>query len=156
MYIYIRRAADVLVERDELAPRVEEPGRMQPACDRERHLLLAHSGRKPRDELRRDVSFALDGGGVDGDRLESALAAYAAGRRRVEAASQPFRVEARRVELDRVRGEVVYLLRAARTQSSDSAKAQGELLVVPGRAQRHGDGLACDADLGRLIDRDEV
>ncbi len=53
------------------------------------------------------VSVLSTGRRLDGDRLERALAADAARRRRVERPRQPVGIEPGRLELDRVRGQVV-------------------------------------------------
>ena len=66
------------------------------------------------------------------------------------------RVEARRVDVDRVRGEVVGHARARRPQPLGEAEAERELLVVPRRPHRDRDRLAADPDLERLLDGDEV
>ena len=104
----------------------------------------------------RDAQVALDARRLDRDRLERALAADAARRRRVEAALQRCRGRAGRVDLDRVRGEIVGKPRAARPQALREAEAERELLVVAGRPHRHRDGRAADPDLERLLDRDDV
>ena len=92
----------------------------------------AQALRQRRDELRRDLQIALDARRLDRDGLERALAAHAARRRRVEAAPQALGVEVRRLELDRVRCEVVGRTRAARARPSESAKPSASSSSWPG------------------------
>ena len=89
-------------------------------------------------------------------RLGGALAADAARGRGVEAPLQPLRVELAHPQLDRVRGEVGRERGAERLEPLADREAERELLVVTGRPHRHRDRLAVDADLERLLDRDEV
>ena len=113
----------------------------------------SRSGR-PRRAPAATRSSRLDARRLDRDRLERALAADAARRRGVEAALEPRRIEAGRVHLDGVRGEVVGEARARRPQPLGEAEAERELLVVPGRPHRDRDGPSADPDLERLLDGD--
>jgi len=88
--------------------------------------------------------------------VERALAADAARRRRVEAPLQAGGIEAGRVDVDGVRGEVGRQPRTRRAQPFGEAEAERELLVVPRRPHRHRDRHAADADLERLLDGDVV
>ncbi len=69
---------------------------------------------------------------------------------------QALRIEARRLDLDRVRREVVRHARRDRREPLRHAEAERELLVVPGRPHRDRDRLTADADLERLLDGDDV
>ena len=80
---------------------------MQAAGRGEGGLRLAQPLGQGRDERGRDRQRALDRRRLDRDRLERALAADAAGGGRVERPRQPAGVEPGRIELDRVRGEIV-------------------------------------------------
>src|SRR5579862_2879343 len=140
-------AADVLARAQELAARGEEPRRVQSARDREAGLRLAQTVGEPGDERERHAELR-----VDARRLERALAADAARRRREETPLQASRIEAGRVHLDRVGGEVVGEPRARRAQSLREAEPERELLVVAGSTHRHRDRPAPDADLERLLD----
>ena len=109
------------------------------------------------DELAATRRSPLDARRLDGDRLERALAADAAGGRRVEAAREPRRVEPRRVELDRVRGEVVREPRARRRAALPrGAKPSASSSSWPGVRIVTATGRAVDPDLERLLDRDDV
>ena len=129
---------------------------MQSAGHRERGLGLSKPVGERRDERERHAKLRLDTRRVDGDRLQRALAADAARRRRVEAPLEPRRIELRSVDVDRVRGKVVRKVRRVRPQALGQAEAECELLVVARRAHRHRDGTAADADLERFLDRDPV
>ena len=69
---------------------------------------------------------------------------------------EPIRIEAARLDLDRVRREIVRSARRDRLEPFRHAEPERELLVVPRRPHRDGDRLAADADLERLLDGDEV
>ena len=105
---------------------------------------------------RRNAEVALDARRLDRDRLERALAAHAARRRRVEAPAQRCRIEARRVHVHRVRGQVVGERGRRRPDPFGEAEAERQLLVVARRPHRDRHRLAVDADLERLLDRDLV
>ena len=136
---------------------VEEPRRVQAAGRLERGLRLAQAVGQARGQRGRDRQPALDAGRLDGDRLERALAADPARRRRVEAALQPLRVEPGRVHLDRVRGEVVRERgrprargpRRGRSRAPAPRRAPGVRIVT-------ATGPAVDPDLERLLDREQV
>src|SRR5581483_862166 len=66
------------------------------------------------------------------------------------------RVEASRVDLDGVGSEVVGQADGGRSEPFREAEPERELLVVPRRAHRHRDRLVVDADLQRLLDREQV
>ncbi len=70
--------------------------------------------------------------------------------------AQALRVEAARLDLDGVRREVVGHSRGHGLEPFGDAEPERELLVVARRPHRHGDGLAADPDLERLLDRDDV
>ena len=70
--------------------------------------------------------------------------------------AQPLGVEARRIDLDGVRGEVVGSAGRDRLEPFRHAEPEGELLVVPRCAHGDCDRLTADTDLERLLDRDEV
>ena len=70
--------------------------------------------------------------------------------------AKPLRVEARRLDLHGVRGEVVRNARRGRLEALRHAEPERELLVVPRRPHRHRDRLAADPDLERLLDGDEI
>ena len=149
-------AADVLPRAHELAGGGEEARCVKPASRGERRLRFAEAiGQEP-DERTADRELALDGRRLDGDRLERTLATHAAGRRRVERARDPLGVEAGRLELDRVRRQVVGHPRRERPEPLGERESERELLVVPGRSHRHGDGPSADPQLERLLDRDAV
>ena len=80
---------------------------MQAARDGEGRLRLPQPLGQRGDERQRQPQLGLDARRLDRDRLERALAADPARGRGVEAALQARRVEAGRIDLDRVRGEVV-------------------------------------------------
>src|SRR5207249_10634210 len=104
----------------------------------------------------RAAELALDPWRLHGDRFQCSLPADTAGRARVEAPPDAFGVEGGRIDLDRVRGEIGRRRGPLGTQALGQAEAEGELLVVAGRA--HGDRhrLAGDPDLERLLDRNLV
>ena len=130
---------------------------MQPAGQREGRLRLAEPLRKlRRAERHGDAEIGLDRRRVHADRLGRALAADAARGRGVEAPLQPLRVELAHPKVDRVRREVGGQRGAERLEALADREAERELLVVARRAHRHRDRLAADADLERLLDRDEV
>ena len=149
--------ADVLAQAEEPAGRVEEAGRVQPAGRGEGGLGLAQPVGQARDERRGNGERALDARRVDRDRLQRPLPADPARRGRVEAALQPARIEAGRVDLDRCSRPGRPAARAAaRAQPLREAEPEGELLVVPRRAHRHRHRAPADADLERLLDREQV
>ena len=129
---------------------------MDPARRVECWLRLAEAVRKRREQRRIDTKLALDARRLDGDRFKRAFPADAARARRVEASREPVGIETRRVELDRIRGEVVREPRALGPQALREREAKRQLLVVAGRPHRHRDGPAADPDLERLLDRDHV
>ena len=149
-------AADVLAHAEQLAVGREEPGRVQPAGRLERGLRRSQPVRELRDERGVDAQVALDARRLDGDGLERALAADAAGGGGVEAALQAADVGAGRVDVDRVRGQIVGSAGVERPQPLREAEAERELLVVAGGPHRHRDGHAGDPDLERLLDGDDV
>ena len=148
--------ADVLAEAEERPLGVEQAGRVDPACRVERRLRLSQAVGERREHGGVDAEVALDPRRLDRNGFECALPADAARARRVEAAREPAGIEARRVELDRVRSEVVGEPRAFRPQAFGQREAERELLVVTGRPHRHRDRPAADPDLERLLDRDDV
>ena len=79
-------------------------------------------------------------------------------RRRTRCRTPPQTVDvgAGRLDLDRVRGEIVGHARRERPQPLGEAEPDRQLLVVAWRPHRHGHGNAADPDLQRLLDRDEV
>ena len=129
---------------------------MQAAGRLERRLGFAQPVGQARDERRRHAQVALDARRLDRDRLERTLAADTARRGRVEAPREPGRIEARRVELDRVRREIVGQARARRPQPFGEREPERQLLVVARRAHRDGHRRAADADLERLLDGDDI
>ena len=103
---------------------------MEPSGRGERGLRLAEPVGQRREERRWNRQRALDGRRLDGDRLERALAADAARRRRVERPREPVGIEPGRLELDRVRGQVVRDARGERPQPLREREPERELLVV--------------------------
>src|SRR5918993_9525 len=100
-------APHVLANAEQVASRGEEPARVQPARGLERRLRRTEPVRQRRHENRRDAQVALDPRRLHGHGLERALPADAAGGRGVEAALQRAEVGVRRLDLDRVRSQVV-------------------------------------------------
>ena len=121
-------------------------------------VRCASSSRSGRDAARSggEREPALDPRRRDGDGLDRALPADPAGGRGVEVPPQPLGVEAIRVDLDRVRGQVVGYPRRDRLETLRDAEPERELLVVAGRPHRDRDRLARDPELERLLDRDDV
>ena len=145
--------ADVLADETRLPVAVEEPGRVQAAGGGEGRLRCAQPVREGGHDGRRDPQLALDPGRLDGHRLERALAADAAGGRRVEVAAQPLEVESPST----VTSTVFAARSSGRNASSGldpfgEEESERELLVVAGRAHRDGHRLAVDPDLERLLD----
>ena len=150
-------ASDVLAHARELAVGVEEPGRMQPAGRRERALRLEQPRRQRRDDVERDLERALDPRRArprpprsrpsrrrrTTTRCRSAAGA-ARGRSRPPRPRpcSPRDRPGARAEIGR--------------EPLREAEPERELLVVPRRPHRDGDRLAADADLERLLDRDDV
>src|SRR4051794_27228020 len=148
-------APDVLARVQELPVAVEEAGRVDAAGELERGLAQTVGQRG--EELARDDGPRPDDRALHGDLLERALAAHAARRRRVEVPRAGV-AEQRALDLDDVRREVLRRPGAARRVDQPLAveEAERELLVVARRAHRHGERLAVDADLERLLERDAV
>ncbi len=149
-------SADVLANADERAVVVEHAGCVQTAGERERRLRLPQSLRERGEQRPRHAPLRLDGRRVDGNRLSGTLAADAARGRGVEVAPQPLEVEGADAQLDRVRGEVGGQGSAERLQAFADREPERQLLVVPGCAHRDGDRFAADANLERLLYRDQV
>src|SRR5207237_9980375 len=149
-------AAHVLPQAEELAVRVEEAGRMEPARDREGGLGFAQPVGQAREELEAGLEPAVGAGRVDRDRLERALAADAARGARVEAPLDSGRIEAGRVELDRVRGEVGRGRGRDGAEALGQAEAERKLLLVARSSHRYRDRLSADPDLERVLDSDPV
>ena len=103
-----------------------------------------------------DDEVAVDPRRRDGDRLERALPADAAGRRGVEGALDEAQVRVGRVDLDDVRGEVFGRPGRDGLETLRQAEPERELLVVARRPHRDGDRLPVDADLERLLDGEPV
>ena len=148
--------ADVLAQADERAVVVEEPGGMYPAGRGEGALPGAQPLRQRRDEHGRDGPPCLGARRLDRDGLERALPADPAGRRREEVPPQPFRVEARRVHVDGVGGEIFGQPCRGGLDALREAEAERQLLVVPRRSHRHRQRPPVDPDLERLLDREGV
>ena len=109
------------------------------------------------DQLARDTERAVDARRLDAHRLERALPADAARGRGVEASLQPLAARAGASSSIALRCEIVGQA-APRGPSEPFREREPEcqLLVVAGRAHRDGDRHARDADLERLLDRDDV
>ena len=148
--------SDVLANAQQRSAGIEQPGRVQAAGQREPRLAAAKPLWKSRQERRRHAQRALDARGLDRDRLERSLPADAAGRGGVEAPLQSLRVEGRRVEFDRVRLQVGGKPRRHGLQPLGERKPEGELLVVTRRTHGHRDRTARDANLERLLHRNDV
>ena len=108
------------------------------------------------DHVARNLERALDPRRAHLDRLDRALPAHPARGRRVEVAAKRSGIEAARLDLDRVRREIVGNPRRDRLEPLRHAEPERELLVVARRPHRDGDRLSADADLERLLDGDEV
>ena len=102
------------------------------------------------------MQVAVDARRLDCDGLERALATDAARGGGVEAALQAADVCAGRVDLDRVRGQIVGNAGFERPQPLRETETERELLVVAWGPHRHRDGDAGDPDLERLLDGDDV
>jgi hypothetical protein len=121
------------------------------ACG-ERRLRGAQPVRQRGDDVDRDAQVALDPRRLDRDRLERALAADAAGGRRVEVPPEGLGVEVLGGRLDGVRGQVRRERRLHGAEALGEEEPERELLVVPGGPHGHRDRLTVDADLERLLD----
>ena len=149
-------ATDVLAGAHELAGRHEETGRVQASRRGEGGLRLAEAVGQGRKECVGNRQRALDPRRLDGDRLERALAANAAGGGGVERPRQPIGIEAGGFQLDRVRGQVVREAGRERPQPLREGEAERQLLVVAGCAHRHCHGSAADPQLEGLLDGEPV
>jgi hypothetical protein len=148
--------ADVLARTQELASCAEQTGCVQASRQRKGSLRRAQTVRQLPDQRDRRAQVALDTRRLDGDRLESALAAHSARRGGVEVPLESGGVEAVRGDVDRVGGQVRGRARVRRAYPFRDEKAERELLVVPRRAHRHGNGATVDADLEGLLDGELV
>ena len=124
------------------------PVRWKPGCT---------VGRSAASSARATLRAGRERRAVDRDLLERALAAHAAGRGRVEPAP-PGILEQRPGDFDGVAAKSSVGPRRPHLGDQPLAEqeAERELLVVTGRAHRHGQRLAVDPDLERLLDRDDV
>ena len=149
-------APDVLAHEQQLAAAVEQPRGVQAAGAREGRLAQPVGQRG--EQLARDRRAGGQRLGVDGDLLERALAADPARGGRVERA---------RRRASRSSGPATSTMLAASSAAARPRagrvdqplavqEAERELLVVAGRAHRHRERRAVDADLERLLDRDLV
>ncbi len=129
---------------------------MQAAGHREARLATAEPLGKRGQQRRRDLQSTFHPRGLDRNRLECSLSADPARRGGVEAPLQPFRVETRRLELDGVRGQIRGKACSDRLQPFGQREAERQLLVVARRTHGHRNRTARDADLERLLDRDDV
>ena len=71
-------------------------------------------------------------------------------------AAEPVRIEAARLDLNRVRSEVVGHARGDRLEPLCDTEPERELFVVPGSAHRDRHRLTGDPNLERLLDRNKV
>ncbi len=149
--------ADVLPRAQELTPWCEEPGRVQAASRRKRSLSVEQPLRQRCDDRLGDEQAALDTRRVDPNRLDGALAADSARRRRIEVSADALRVESSRPPRQpcwpRDRSGT-----RAETGSSPSVRQnpRASSSSWPGVRIGDGDGLAADPDLERLLDRENL
>jgi hypothetical protein len=148
--------ADVFANAQELAFDREETSRVQSTGDIERSLRCPQPSWQLGDHARGYAHLAFNARRFDGDGFERALAANAARRAREEVALDVGRREVARRDFHGIRGQVKRQRRLARREAFREAEAERELLIVPWRPHGHRDGLAVDADLERLLDRDRI
>jgi len=140
---------------EQLAGLIEEPGRVQAAGQLEGGLAQSLGQRGEQAAV--DQRPGRGRGGVDADLVDRALAADAAGGGRVEGPRAGI-VQKRPRDLDHVALELGPGpgLAWAVDQALAVEEAERQFLVVAGRPHRHGERVAVDADLERLLDCDLV
>jgi hypothetical protein len=165
-------AADVLAQHQQRPVGAEQPGRVQPAGAGEHPLGLAQPVRQRRQHRRGDPDPV--GGqviaGPDPDRVDALLAAHPAGTGGEEV---PLRAPGvggafqgrRDREVRRPEGGVGHVLVAHADlpqvhgrgqQALGEQEPSGQIEVIAGGTHGHGQGLAADPDLQRLLHRQQV
>ena len=154
---------DILVQDEQISAGVEERGRVEPARPLERPLHAPRLARRALDDGRVDRRRWRRRRSLLTNELERALPADAARRAEIEA-PLPRRIAPQasaRPDVDRVGGEVLRradcldVVRSA-DQTLAGEEPRGKRLVLPGGAHGHGERLAVDPDLERLLDGELV
>jgi hypothetical protein len=159
-------APNVLAQDEQRPVRGEERGGVEPAGVAEGGLLAAGAIGRGEHDLGLD-RYAQRARGLGrrlaADELERALPAHPAGRGEVEAplARGVAAQTAARAYLDHVRGQVLTQphgrdVLGPGDQAFAGQEPGGELLVLAGGSHGDGQGIAVDADLERLLDRQLV